>query len=491
MSGNETMECVDATETAEAMAAQEALEKKKRRGGIVLLLFLAAAAAAGISFGVRFAMRSANYLITDNARVTTTLIAVMPTAPGALERFALFEGRRIEENEILGWVENSEPMRSPVNGIVISSNAVQNQVVAPMSPIAVIADTSNLHVQANIEETDIARIRVGQPATVTIDPFGNREFAGYVAEIGHVTTAELAGTALFFNTGGNFTRVTHLIPVRINVIDDVSLDSLIGVNARVQISLRQRDGLVINSATPRNGNSPNGITARGTVESVQRRSVYGTLGSMVERVYVETGDRVDEGCTLAVLDTADLNVQLANAEASLRVAEIQIATAEHNHRMLRALHGAGGIPNNDLRQAEFALQSAIAFSRQAQAQVDATRIALERSIIRSPIDGTVTAVVAREGSAGMGLLFVVEDTDNLRVMTSFRESDLSLVETGMEVTITSDATGNAEYAGVINRIHPTATAIASVAEFEAEVLVTSEDTSLRIGTSARLDIILY
>jgi len=200
---------------------------------------------------------------------------------------------------------------------------------------------------------------------------------------------------------------------------------------------------------------------------------------------------VDEGHILATLDTADLNVQLANAEAALRIAEIQVTTAEHNHGVLRSLYGAGGIPGNDLRQAEFALQSAVAFRRQAQAQVDATLIALERSIIRAPIRGTITAVVAREGSVGMGLLFVVEDTDNLRVMTSFRESDLGLVETGMGVTITSDATGSAEYAGIISRINPAAMAFAPIAEFEAEVLITSKNTNLRIGANARLDIILY
>ena len=478
-------------ETAEAEETTEAQKKKNVKGGIVLLLILAATLAVGASFGVRFVQRSVNYLITDNARVTTTLIAVMPTSPGSLERFTLFEGRRVEENEVLGWVENGEPMRSPVNGVVIQSNAVQNQVVSPMAPLAVIADTGNLHVQANIEETDIARVRVGQSVTVTIDPFGNRRFVGYVSEIGQATTAELAGTALFFNTGGNFTRVTHLIPVRINIVDDVSLDGLIGVNARVQISLRQSDGQIAGSAGSTAGNSPNGVTARGTVESVRRRSVYGTLGSLVERVYVEPGNRVDEGHILATLDTADLNVQLANAEAALRIAEIQVTTAEHNHGVLRSLYGAGGIPGNDLRQAEFALQSAIAFRRQAQAQIDAPLIALERSIIRAPISGTVTSVVAREGSVGMGLLFVVEDTDNLRVMTSFRESDLGLVEAGMEVTITSDATGNAEYAGIISRINPAAMAFAPIAEFEAEVLITSRNTNLRIGANARLDIILY
>jgi len=477
-----------ATETIET---KEALEKKKAQGKKFMGLLFLLVIAAGAFFGARFVRQSVSYLTTDNARVTTTLIAVMPTAPGILERFTLFEGRHVEKNEVVGWVENGEPMRSPVNGVVIQSAAVQNQVVSPMSPLAVIADTGNLHILANIEETDITRIHVGQSATVTIDAFGSRQFAGYVAEVGQVTAAELAGTAIFFNTGGNFTRVTHLIPVRINIVDDVNLNSFIGVNARARISLRQSDRRIVAPADGGNGNRSNGISARGTVESVESRRVYGTLGSMVERVYVEPGDRVEEGHTLAALDTADLNVQLANANAALRVAEIQINTAEHNLRILRPLHAVGGIPGNDLQQAEFAVQSAVALSRQAQAQVDATRIALERSVIRAPISGTVTAVAAKEGSVGMGLLFVIEDIDNLRVMTSFRESDLSLVRTGMGVTITSDATGNSEYAGVINRINPAAMAFAPVPEFEAEVLVTSANTSLRVGVNARLDIDLH
>ncbi|MCL2564443.1 MAG: HlyD family secretion protein [Defluviitaleaceae bacterium] len=116
---------------------------------------------------------------------------------------------------------------------------------------------------------------------------------------------------------------------------------------------------------------------------------------------------------------------------------------------------------------------------------------LEDSIIRAPISGTVTAVIAREGAIGAGLLFTVEDTANLRIATSFREYDLSQVSEGMEVTITSDGTGNAEYIGVISRINPAANPAAPIVEFEAEVLVTSVDTNLRIGMTARVDIGVY
>jgi RND family efflux transporter MFP subunit len=475
-------------DNTQAMENQET--KKSSAKILVLLLTLLLAAGAGIGF--YFVQRGANNFVTDNARVTTTLIAITPTLPGVLERFTVYEGQYVFENEILGWVENDEAMRSPVDGLVIHTNAVQNQAVSGMEPVAVIADINDIHIFANVEETDIARIEVGQAAFVTIDTFGNRQFTGYVREVGNITAAELTGNAVFFNTGGNFTRVTHLIPIRINLVDDIILDNVIGVNARVRIPLRQtgRDlPPVVGTRAVRPSALDRGITVRGIVESVQRRNVYTTLGYMVERVYVEAGDRVTEGQVLGVLDTVDLNIQLVNAEASLRMAEVDVAMAEHNHGMMRSLYDVNAIPRNDFLQAEFALQSAMAFRQQAQAMLDIMRIALERSVITSPINGTVTAVIAREGSVGMGLLFTVED-DNLRIITSFREHDLARVQAGMEVVITSDATGDWQYSGIISRINPAATVGMPVAVFEAEILVTSSNTDLRIGMNTRINIAL-
>ena len=213
-------------------------KKKKGKGTVIIGLILSLVLAGGAGIGIYFFWQSAAYLTTDNARVTTNLVYISPDLPGPLERFTIAEGVYVAENDILGWVENGRAMLAPFDGVVIYANAVQEQVVSPVTPIAVIADTNNIHVQANIEETDIGRLHVGQPAIVTIDPFGNQQFNGYISEIGLVTAAELAGTAMFFNTGGTFTRVTHLIPIKVNIMDDVNLDRLIGVNARVRIPLR-------------------------------------------------------------------------------------------------------------------------------------------------------------------------------------------------------------------------------------------------------------
>lgn len=216
----------------------ETEEKKGGKGKVILFALIALPLMVGAGVLGYFLWLGANYLVTENARVTTTLIFITPSAPGTLERFTVYEGRHVRENEIIGWMENAESFRSPVYGLVVRSDAVQNQMVSPHEPVAVIADINRLHIQANIEETYIARIRRGQTAIVTIDALRGRRFTGYISEIGRITDAAVTGEVMSFTTSGNFRKVTQLIPVKINIVDDIDLGSLIGLNARVQIPLR-------------------------------------------------------------------------------------------------------------------------------------------------------------------------------------------------------------------------------------------------------------
>ena len=233
----ETVENIETTEkVVETTETAEKSENKKGKKVIALILVFTLIIGAGIGF--YFYWQSTSYISTGNARVTTNLIPIVAPAVGTLDRFTVSEGSYVEENEVIGRVDSGGFLRSPVDGVVVNINAVLNQVVSPQVPVAVIADINNIHIRANIEETHISRLHIGQTAYVTIDALGNRQFIGYIYEIGRVTDAELSGNAMFFNTGGTFTRVTQLLPVRIRITDDIYLNNLIGLNANVRIPLR-------------------------------------------------------------------------------------------------------------------------------------------------------------------------------------------------------------------------------------------------------------
>jgi len=206
---------------------------KKGKGGIIFAVAIAVLAIIGGGITLHVSRRTP-HVTTGNARVTADLITLRATSPGLLERFTLYEGREVREGEILGWVENGESFRSPVNGVVVDTNVTVGQHVLPMEALATIADTSNIHIQANIYETEIQNVRLGQPVTVTIDAFGNRRFNGYVSSISRINQAELAGMPVALFTG-TFRRFTHNVPVRISITDDVNLSYVLGASARVSL----------------------------------------------------------------------------------------------------------------------------------------------------------------------------------------------------------------------------------------------------------------
>ena len=123
---------------------------------------------------------------------------------------------------------------------------------------------------------------------------------------------------------------------------------------------------------------------------------------------------------------------------------------------------------------------------------------LEKAEIRAPAGGTVTAVNAEPGGHGAGLLFIIQDTENLIVRTNIREFDIASVSLGDMVSIRPDAMEGAVFTGTLSRIAPTSTTTAygsnqggAGAEFECEVAVSPGEGGLRIGMNARLSIVTH
>ncbi len=142
--------------------------------------------------------------------------------------------------------------------------------------------------------------------------------------------------------------------------------------------------------------------------------------------------------------------------------------------------------------------SQIAANHQASTiALEKLNLQLEKSTIRSPISGTVTAVYATEGAPGNGLLFVIEDTENLKITTSIKEYDIETVKSGLPVTIKADATGDKEFEGTVSKIAPTAakandgsTVTGTNVQFDTEIAVTGNHEGLRVGMNTRVNIVL-
>lgn len=215
-------------------------EKQKDSGKKKNIIFIVIACLIMIGLGAwyYYYWQGSNYFTTENAKVTTELRKVMPLSSGRLVKLNVSEGSSVKENEVIGRLQNGSYLRSPIDGEVVQCSVILNQMVSPTVIAAVIADTNNIYVGANIEETDIVKIKEGQEVYVQLDAYPGKSFKAHVKEIDKVTQSALSGNITNFSTSGTYTKVTQLIPVKIVIDDNVNLDGLIGTNCTVKIKIR-------------------------------------------------------------------------------------------------------------------------------------------------------------------------------------------------------------------------------------------------------------
>ncbi|HEX6385520.1 MAG TPA: efflux RND transporter periplasmic adaptor subunit, partial [Anaerolineae bacterium] len=136
------------------------------------------------------------------------------------EQIAALESRVAEARAALDSLLAQRTMMAitaPMDGVVIDVVAHRGEVAAPAATLLTIADLSQVNLVAYLPETQIARVRHGQPVQVTVDTFPNQVFTGQIANI--ASQAEFTPR----NVATREERVTLVYAVEIRLDNDDGL----------------------------------------------------------------------------------------------------------------------------------------------------------------------------------------------------------------------------------------------------------------------------
>lgn len=128
-------------------------------------------------------------------------------------------------NTKLGWAE----LASPLNGYILVKSAEQGENVQVGAPVFTAVDLNNVWVTAYINETDIGKVKLNQPATVKIDSFPGKSYKGWISFI----SQQEEFTPKYIQTTTERVKLVYRIKVR---CDNSSLELKPGMPADAYIT---------------------------------------------------------------------------------------------------------------------------------------------------------------------------------------------------------------------------------------------------------------
>lgn len=170
------------------------------------------------------------------------LIPVLSPYTDKIVGILIKEGDHVEKDQELIDLDGSPTITSPISGTVVKIDAKVDQTIGPGAPVLTVADMNPTYVNANVDETDISKVEVGQAVKISLDSYPNAKVAGEVSEIGLLATVTQTGGTAF--------------PVKIKVTAAEGVTLRVGMSADTDIVLARYPNVTVvpvESVTTRDG----------------------------------------------------------------------------------------------------------------------------------------------------------------------------------------------------------------------------------------------
>lgn len=240
------------------------------------------------------------------------------------------------------------------------------------------------------------------------------------------------------------------------------------------------------------------ISVKAPLEGIEKADVVSPLNYEIIDIKVNEGDIVKENQILAILDSEELEKQIASEENQIELSQLElndklknlqieydkakqnVLDLEESYLQNKELYESEIITKESLDKIEKSLNEArknlesfnttdgkvvlspaelkrIEIQKQ---ELEKKKEDLEKVLIKSPIDGTVTRVNVNLGRYAKDTenkaMFVIENLNDLQMRVSVSEYDIGKIKIGQDVEIYSDVMGSEAAKGIVSRISPTA-----------------------------------
>jgi HlyD family secretion protein len=252
------------------------------------------------------------------------------------------------------------------------------------------------------------------------------------------------------------------------------------------------------------------VSSTGTLQAVVTVQVGSQVSGTIDKLYANFNTKVKAGQIVAQLNqdkfkaaVDQARANLLGAESNLAKAKVSVTDTQRTLARNKELMKRDLVAQSDLDAAQTAYDAAMAQlevnkaqAAQAQAALNHTKVDLDNTVIRSPVDGIV---ISRNVDVGQTvaaslqaptLFTIANDLSKMEVHTSVDEADVGNIWEGQEVTFTVDAFPARRFRGKVFQVRNAPTVVQNVVTYNAVVRIDNDDLILKPGMTANVQFLV-
>jgi HlyD family secretion protein len=246
--------------------------------------------------------------------------------------------------------------------------------------------------------------------------------------------------------------------------------------------------------------------ATGSVNPRKEIDITPKVSGIIEELYIEPGQMVNEGDIIAKVKIIPNMVNLNNAESRVNRAEIALENAKRRYERQKELYEDGVIPAAEYEQYELTYENAIEELTSARSNLELIKEGQTKSsgkttntLVRSTITGMVLDVPVEQGNSVIEsntfnagtTIATIADMNEMIFEGKIDETEVGKITEGMPLILQIGAIEDIRFEAVLEHISPKGVEENGAIQFEikADVMLKS-DQFIRAGYSANADIVL-
>jgi HlyD family secretion protein len=232
------------------------------------------------------------------------------------------------------------------------------------------------------------------------------------------------------------------------------------------------------------------IEASGIIEAISSVEIKSKASGEILFLGAEVGDLVEKGSILGQIDQRTPKNILDQAMSDLQASKVRLDNAKSQFDRGKELHANASISDKDFEDIQEGFAQAKSTLVRTEVSYENAKIALDDTIVRSPVQGTIISrpvevgqVISSPTSAvgGGTILMTMADLSKVRVRALVDEIDVGKVSIGQVVSIKVAAYRDKEFFGVVSKIEPQAKIEQNVTTFPVLIDIDNDENLLLLG----------